>query len=100
MNPVFSNFLGFNSDHYESNHQKQDLLTITSKISDWLLQLQFIKLNNLTFNQPAIANSTHSQSKHTSTTHFQARALHKKMKFSITDFFSKLTKPAVSCGNP
>ena len=54
-------FYSFNPRQYKSNYQY--LLITTGNISHCLLQLQIIKSRNSTFDQPAITNSTHSQSK-------------------------------------
>ena len=69
---LVTTFLSFNPRQYQSNHQKQDLLITTNKISHCLFQLQFIKSWNFTLNQPEITNSTHSRSIHTPTPHFQS----------------------------
>ena len=45
--PSVTNFLRLNPPQYESSHHKQDSLITTSKISHFLLQLQFMKSYNL-----------------------------------------------------
>ena len=57
---LVTNFLSFNPHQYKSNHQKQDLLINTCKISHYFLQLQTIKAIKLTLDQVVITNSTHT----------------------------------------
>ena len=70
---LVTNFLNFNPRQYESNHHKHNLLITKSKISQCLLQLQTIKSQNFTLDQPVIIYSTNSPCKHTPTPHFQSK---------------------------